>query len=297
MWASASRFELGRASSRIGQRGLAERGQPRAGPRPTGRHRRGDAPVLDAAAQAVENASPFEALQEGVGVRRDQPDGQRADRERGEPPAAAAQTTGQPQGEDHREGPGHGAGTGLGQHDPQGDQRHRDQRQAAARDAPLAEPRDQVGEPAEAISRAAQGCPQPRAESGDEEGAQVGSGFTNGVRGRPDRGVEDLALGQVRERQQQLAVGLIGLSFSREHETEADMASVNYLCGTEYNAAGAAGFFRKMEGQPSPPVFLSTHPNPNNRVKKIDEEKIKLTCSGGQTYNSKYVQMKNLLPK
>ena len=75
------------------------------------------------------------------------------------------------------------------------------------------------------------------------------------------------------------------------------MASVRYLCGTEYNAAGSAGFFRKMEGQPTPPVFLSTHPNPANRVKKIDEEKVKLTCSGSQTYNSKYVQMKNLLPK
>lgn len=106
-----------------------------------------------------------------------------------------------------------------------------------------------------------------------------------------------ILVGQKQEELQQLAIGIIGLSFSREHETEADMASVNYLCGTDYNAAGAAGFFRKMEGQPSPPVFLSTHPNPNNRVKKIDEEKAKLTCSGGQTYNSKYVQMKNLLPK
>ncbi len=107
----------------------------------------------------------------------------------------------------------------------------------------------------------------------------------------------EILVGQKQEQLKDIAVGLIGLSFSREHETEADMASVNYLCGTEYNAAGAAGFFRKMEGQPSPPVFLSTHPNPNNRVKKIDEEKVKLTCSGSQTYNSKYVQMKNLLPK
>ncbi|MCF8239039.1 MAG: M48 family metalloprotease [Saprospiraceae bacterium] len=109
--------------------------------------------------------------------------------------------------------------------------------------------------------------------------------------------VAEILIGQQPDQLKQLAVGLIGLSFSREHETEADMASVDYLCGTEYNAAGAAGFFRKMEGQPSPPVFLSTHPSPKNRVKKIDEEKIKLTCAGGQTYNAKYVQMKNLLPK
>lgn len=106
-----------------------------------------------------------------------------------------------------------------------------------------------------------------------------------------------ILVGQKQEELQQLAIGIIGLSFSREHETEADMASVEYLCNTEYNAAGAAGFFRKMEGQPTPPVFLSTHPNPSNRVMKIDAEKTRLTCSGGQTYNSKYVQMKNLLPK
>lgn len=109
--------------------------------------------------------------------------------------------------------------------------------------------------------------------------------------------VAEILVGQKQEELKQLAVGLIGLSFSREHETESDMASVRYLCNTEYNAAGSAGFFRKMEGQPTPPVFLSTHPNPANRVKKINEEKVKLTCSGSQTYNSKYVQMKNLLPK
>ena len=43
----------------------------------------------------------------------------------------------------------------------------------------------------------------------------------------------------------QLALGLVSLKFSRKHETEADQYSVIYLCSTDYNAAGAAGFFLK----------------------------------------------------
>ena len=49
---------------------------------------------------------------------------------------------------------------------------------------------------------------------------------------------------------EQIALGLINLKFSRGHETEADTYSVIYLCGTDYHADGAAGFFRKMEGVP-----------------------------------------------
>ena len=61
---------------------------------------------------------------------------------------------------------------------------------------------------------------------------------------------------------EQIALGLISLKFSRSPtKRKADTYSVIYLCGTDY-ANGAAGFFRKMEGQPTPPEFLSTYPNP-----------------------------------
>src|SRR5690554_798942 len=42
---------------------------------------------------------------------------------------------------------------------------------------------------------------------------------------------------------------IIGLKFSRTHETEADKASVTYLCPTDYVAAGGAKFFEKIEAE------------------------------------------------
>ncbi|MCB0560813.1 MAG: M48 family metalloprotease [Phaeodactylibacter sp.] len=91
---------------------------------------------------------------------------------------------------------------------------------------------------------------------------------------------------------EQIALGLISLKFSRSHETEADTYSVIYLCGTDYHANGAAGFFRKMEGQPTPPEFLSTHPNPGNRVENIDAKAKELNCRGNKSYDAEYQRIK-----
>jgi beta-barrel assembly-enhancing protease len=108
--------------------------------------------------------------------------------------------------------------------------------------------------------------------------------------------IAEALLGQNAELLKQVTTTLLALSFSREHETESDLASVKYLCPTDWNAAGSAGFFRKIEDQPSPPQFLSTHPNPANRVKNIEDEKTKLGCSGEETYLTRYNQIKDLLP-
>ncbi len=94
---------------------------------------------------------------------------------------------------------------------------------------------------------------------------------------------------------EQVAISLIQLKFSRNHETDADTHSVIYLCDSGYNAAGAAGFFKKMEGQPTPPAFLSTHPNPGDRVRKIEEKAEELGCGPGNTYQERYERMKRLL--
>lgn len=69
----------------------------------------------------------------------------------------------------------------------------------------------------------------------------------------------------------QLASGLLALSFSRNDETDADNGSVDYLCPTDFEADGAANFFQKIvdSGSSTPPQFLSTHPNPDNRVENI----------------------------
>lgn len=80
----------------------------------------------------------------------------------------------------------------------------------------------------------------------------------------------------------QIAGTAAGLSFSRDYEEEADMESVEYLAGAPYACNGAAIFFERIiqEGQSgSTPEFLSTHPNPDNRVASINERASQLNCS------------------
>ncbi|THH40522.1 M48 family metalloprotease [Neolewinella litorea] len=77
----------------------------------------------------------------------------------------------------------------------------------------------------------------------------------------------------------QVAGSLLTLSFSRGDESEADARSVDYLCNTRYAANGAAGFFMSIQDGSSPPEFLSTHPNPDNRVEAINERADEKNCS------------------
>lgn len=94
----------------------------------------------------------------------------------------------------------------------------------------------------------------------------------------------------------QLALGLATLKFSRSHEAEADEYSVIYLCNSSLNAAGAAGFFEKIKGKGgNPPEFLSTHPDPGNRIKDIRAEAQKLGCRGSKTNKTEYDRIKKLL--
>lgn len=94
----------------------------------------------------------------------------------------------------------------------------------------------------------------------------------------------------------QIALSLATLKFSRSHEAEADEYSVIYLCDTGLNAAGAAGFFEKIQGKGgNPPEFLSTHPDPGNRIKDIKAEAQKLGCKGSKTNKTEYDRIKKLL--
>ena len=93
----------------------------------------------------------------------------------------------------------------------------------------------------------------------------------------------------------QIALQLTSLSFSRYHESQADLASVKYLCETNYSAVGAAGFFEKMQDQPQPPVFLSTHPSPENRVENIHNWAEERNCSTDPINDSDYMQVKRLI--
>lgn len=86
----------------------------------------------------------------------------------------------------------------------------------------------------------------------------------------------------------EIAAGLTQLSFSRAHEKDADAHSVDYLCGSGYAADGAAGFFQKLtaSGSGGGPSFLSTHPNPGNRVQAIKARATELKCSTTPMPNS-----------
>lgn len=98
----------------------------------------------------------------------------------------------------------------------------------------------------------------------------------------------------------QLAGSLGGLAFSREAEAEADDFSVVYLGSTAYACNGAAAFFDKIvsSGDPRGPEFLSTHPDPGNRVEDINakatEEGCEITLHDED--KSELLMLKNALP-
>jgi len=106
-------------------------------------------------------------------------------------------------------------------------------------------------------------------------------------------------LGENRSTLVDLARGLVGLRYSRGFEEQADEYSVIYLCNTEYKSDGAAGFFQKMQqegGGQGVPEFLSTHPNPGNRVEDITRKAQEQNCNLNNFRSAQYGQFKRLLP-
>ena len=94
------------------------------------------------------------------------------------------------------------------------------------------------------------------------------------------------------------ATGLLSLSYGRGLETEADEKSVEYLADTKYNCAGASSFFEKLEaeGGARQPEFLSTHPNPGNRVENITQTAAGIGCSTQPLNPASYEDFKRMLP-
>lgn len=101
-----------------------------------------------------------------------------------------------------------------------------------------------------------------------------------------------------RESIKTITAGLLQLKNSRSHETEADERSVHYLCNTDYNASGGAGFFEKLQaaGNSGTIEFLSTHPNPDNRIENYHNLKATKGCTGSNNYSAEYKAMIRLLP-
>lgn len=82
----------------------------------------------------------------------------------------------------------------------------------------------------------------------------------------------------------QIANNLAQLQFSRDFEREANAASVAYLADSPYACGAIASFFTKMQekekGMGRIPEFLSTHPNPENRLQRIQQLEAEYNCGG-----------------
>ncbi|MCE7062420.1 M48 family metalloprotease [Dyadobacter sp. CY343] len=76
--------------------------------------------------------------------------------------------------------------------------------------------------------------------------------------------------------QTQQALGMLLLSYSREHETESDKIGVEYSSKIGYDAKEMADFFGTLKkiseksGQ-AIPTFQSTHPDPGDRKNKVEK--------------------------
>jgi predicted Zn-dependent protease len=109
----------------------------------------------------------------------------------------------------------------------------------------------------------------------------------------------NIIFGQDKGAVARLAVQIKELQYGRKAETEADEFSVIYLYPTEYDARGASRFFEKLleSGQTGgTPTFLSTHPDPGDRVEKIQAKFEELGGVPGGTFVSRYQSFKNSLP-
>lgn len=90
---------------------------------------------------------------------------------------------------------------------------------------------------------------------------------------------------------------LLGLTFSRADEKEADEYAVSYLYSTDYDARAVGGFFNKMvlkKKDNSIPEFLSTHPASENRIDDIMKKWKFLGSKEGKLFAENYVVFKKM---
>jgi predicted Zn-dependent protease len=92
-----------------------------------------------------------------------------------------------------------------------------------------------------------------------------------GAAALPDRGV----VGQLGQLGLGLGVATVLLRYSRTAESEADALGTRIMAGSGYDPVRMASFFQKLEEQAprsGTAEFLSSHPNPGNRVRAVNAE-------------------------
>lgn len=92
---------------------------------------------------------------------------------------------------------------------------------------------------------------------------------------------------------------LMGLSYSRDQEAQADEHSVRYLSTSDYACDGTAGFFIKLREAGDDvgiPEILSDHPDTGSRVREIQREAKRLGCSTEPADPSRWKAFQQSLP-
>ncbi|HEX8634541.1 MAG TPA: M48 family metallopeptidase [Pyrinomonadaceae bacterium] len=81
-------------------------------------------------------------------------------------------------------------------------------------------------------------------------------------------------LGSVIGQGSQTAVGVYFLKFGREYETQADILGAQIMARAGYDPRDLARMFQtiQQQGGGGNPEFLSSHPNPQNRYARINQE-------------------------
>jgi len=81
-------------------------------------------------------------------------------------------------------------------------------------------------------------------------------------------------LGSVIGQGSQTAVGVYFLKFGREYETQADILGAQIMARAGYDPRDLARMFQtiQQQGGRGGPEFLSSHPNPENRYARINQE-------------------------
>jgi Zn-dependent protease with chaperone function len=92
------------------------------------------------------------------------------------------------------------------------------------------------------------------------------------------------AAGQIATMATQFGLSSVFLKYGRDAERQADILGAQMLYDAGYSAVEMAQFFEKLQGQrkgQSAPEWLSSHPNPGNRVTLVQGEVRKLGPSRG----------------
>jgi predicted Zn-dependent protease len=101
-------------------------------------------------------------------------------------------------------------------------------------------------------------------------------------------------LGQLSQLGMGLGMNSVFLKFSRGAETEADLNGAQMMAGAGYNPIEMARFFEKLEasGGQQMPQFLSSHPNPGNRMHAIESQLREMPARNYNTDTGRFSQVK-----